>query len=233
MANPPFNQDDWGAGEMDNDPRWVYGIPRGNANYAWIQHFLYHLNDNGVAGFVMANGSLTSSSNGDDEIRKNMVDRLVVDCIVALPEKLFYSVTIPVCLWFCSKAKARRSGESRDHILFLDCRKMGRLYDRTHKTIDDNEIERIAKTYHDWVADSDDYKDIEGFCKSVSIQEVAEANYMLTPGRFVGLAPEEEDDEPYEEKMKRLTSELSVLFKQSDELKAQIRQKLGELGYEL
>lgn len=233
MANPPFNQDDWGAGEMDKDPRWVYGIPRGNANYAWIQHFLYHLNDNGVAGFVMANGSLTSSSNGDDEIRKNMVDRLVVDCIVALPEKLFYSVTIPVCLWFCSKAKVRRSGESKDHILFMDCRKMGRLYDRTHKTIDDDEIESIAKTYHDWVANSDEYKDVEGFCRSVSILEVAEANYMLTPGRFVGLAPEEEDDEPYEEKMKRLISELSQLFDESDKLKKEISDNLRGLGFEL
>ena len=152
---------------------------------------------------------------------------------VALPEKLFYSVTIPVCLWFCSKAKNRRTGESRDHILFMDCRKMGRLYDRTHKTIDDDEIERIAKTYHDWIDNSPEYQDVEGFCKSVSIQEVAESNYMLTPGRFVGLAPEEEDNEPYEEKMKRLTSELSELFKESDRLKDQIKKQLGELGFDL
>lgn len=232
MANPPFNQDKWGADELENDPRWVYGVPRGNANYAWIQHFLYHLNDNGVAGFVLANGSLTSNTNGDGEIRKNLVDRLVVDCIVALPEKLFYSTGIPVCLWFCSKQKVRRDDPTKEQILFIDCRKMGHLYDRTHKTIDDDEIQRIADTYHNWLAGKD-YEDIAGFCKAVPISEVAESGYMLTPGRYVGLAPEEEDDEPYEEKMKRLTGELKDLFEESHRLEEEIRANLKALGFEI
>lgn len=231
MANPPFNQDNWGAGEMNNDPRWVYGIPRGNANYAWIQHFLYHLNDNGVAGFVLANGSLTSNTNGDGEIRKNLVDSLIVDCIVALPAKLFYSTPIPVCLWFCSKQKIKRKNSTREQILFIDCRKMGRLYDRVHKTIDDDEVIRIADTYHHWI-NGFGYEDIQGFCKAVSVLDVAASDYMLTPGRYVGLAPEK-DSEPYEEKMKRLTSELSGLFKESHILEEEIRKNLEMLGFEL
>jgi type I restriction enzyme M protein len=232
MANPPFNQDKWGADELVNDPRWVYGTPRGNANYAWIQHFLYHLNDNGVAGFVLANGSLTSNTNGDGEIRKNLVDRLVVDCIIALPEKLFYSTGIPVCLWFCSKSKCRRADPTKDQILFMDCRKMGRLYDRTHKTIDDPDIKRIADTYHCWQK-GEGYEDVQGFCKSVPVADVAASDYMLTPGRYVGLAPEEEDSEPYEEKMKRLTSELGELFKESHRLEEEIKKNLGALGFEI
>lgn len=231
MANPPFNQDKWGADELANDPRWVYGVPRGNANYAWIQHFLYHLNDNGVAGFVLANGSLTSNSNGDGEIRKNLVDRMVVDCIVALPEKLFYSTGIPVCLWFCSKSKVRRTDDTRNQILFIDCRKMGRMYDRTHRTIDDSEIEKIASTYHNWLAGKG-YEDEPGFCKAVPISEVAESGYVLTPGRYVGLAPEEEDSEPYEEKMKRLTSELGGLFEESHKLEEEIKKNLAALGFD-
>ena len=232
MANPPFNQDDWGADELEDDPRWVYGVPRGNANYAWIQHFLYHLNDNGVAGFVLANGSLTSNTNGDGEIRRNLVNCRVVDCIVALPEKLFYSVTIPVCLWFCSKSKIRRENDTRNQILFIDCRKMGRLYDRTHKTIDDEDIQKIADTYHNWL-NADGYEDVLGFCKSENISEVAESDYMLTPGRYVGLPPEEEDSEPYEEKMKRLTSELNELFQESHRLEEEIRKNMGALGFEM
>lgn len=232
MANPPFNQDKWGADELQNDPRWVYGVPRGNANFAWVQHFLYHLNDNGVAGFVLANGSLTSKTNSDDEIRKNLVDRMVVDCIVALPEKLFYSTGIPVCLWFCSKSKVRRVDPTRNEILFIDCRKMGRLYDRTHKTIDDQDIMKIADTYHNWLK-GEGYKDIPGFCKAATIKEVAESEYMLTPGRYVGLAPEEEDSEPYEEKMQRLTKELSGLFEESYKLEEQIKSNLESIGFKL
>jgi len=232
MANPPFNQDKWGAEKVTNDPRWIYGVPRGNANYAWIQHFLYHLNENGVAGFVLANGSLTSNTNGDGEIRKNLVDKHVVDCIIALPEKLFYSTGIPVCLWFCSKSKVRRADATKDQILFIDCRKMGRLYDRTHKTIDDPDIQKIAGTYHNWLAGKD-YEDVAGFCKAASIADVADSGYMLTPGRYVGLAPEEEDSEPYEEKMKRLTSELGQLFEESHRLEAEIKKNLEALGFKI
>ncbi len=181
---------------------------------------------------VLANGSLTSNTNGDGEIRKNLVDRQVVDCIVALPEKLFYSTGIPVCLWFCSKSKIRREDDTKDKVLFIDCRKMGRLYDRTHKTIDDDEIEKIASTYHNWLAGKG-YEDVQGFCKSVPISEVAESDYMLTPGRYVGLAPEEEDSEPYEEKMKRLTSELGELFKESHRLEEEIKKNLKALGFEI
>lgn len=232
MANPPFNQDKWGADELQNDPRWVYGVPRGNANYAWIQHFLYHLNDNGVAGFVLANGSLTSNTNGDGEIRKNLVDRMVVDCIVALPEKLFYHTTVPVCLWFCSKKKVRRTDPTKDRILFIDCRRMGHLYDRTHKTIDDDEIQKIAGTYHKWLA-GEGYADERGFCRSVPISEVAESGYMITPGRYVGLPPEKEDDEPYEEKMERLTGELKDLLEESYRLEKELRANLKTLGFEI
>ncbi len=232
MANPPFNQDQWGADELVGDPRWKYGTPRGNANFAWVQHFLYHLNDNGVAGFVLANGSLTSNTNGDGEIRKNLVEGRVVDCIVSLPEKLFYSTGIPVCLWFCSKAKPRREDPTKDSVLFIDCRKMGRLYDRTHKTIDDPDIDRIASTYHSWQNGSG-YEDVQGFCKSVPIEDVAASGYMLTPGRYVGLAPEEEDSEPYEEKMKRLTYELGGLFEESHRLEEEIKKNLKALGFEI
>ena len=231
MANPPFNQDKWGADELAIDPRWVYGTPRGNANYAWIQHFLYHLNENGVAGFVLANGSLTSNTNGDGEIRKNLVEGHVVDCIVALPEKLFYSTGIPVCLWFCSKQKVRRTNDTRDQILFIDGRKMGRLYDRTHKTIDDPEIEKIASAYHTWIA-GEGYEDVLGFCKAVQISDVAASDYMLTPGRYVGLAPEEEDAEPYEEKMKRLAGQLRDLFDESHRLENEIRDNMKALGFD-
>jgi len=232
MANPPFNQDKWGAEKVTSDPRWVYGVPKGNANYAWIQHFLYHLNENGVAGFVLANGSLTSNTNGDGEIRKNLVDKRVVDCIIALPEKLFYSTGIPVCLWFCSKSKARRTDSTKDQILFIDCRKIGRLYDRTHKTIDDPDIQKIAATYHNWLAGKD-YEDVAGFCKAAAISEVADSGYMLTPGRYVGLAPEEEDTEPYEEKMKRLTTELGQLFEESHRLETEIKKNLEALGFKM
>lgn len=232
MANPPFNQSKWGADELKDDPRWVYGVPRGNANYAWIQHFLYHLNDKGVAGFVLANGSLTSNTNGEGEIRKNMVDGLIVDCIIALPEKLFYSTGIPVCLWFCSKSKHRRTDNTRNQILFIDCRRMGRLYDRTHKTIDDPDIQKIADTYHNWLS-GENYEDVKGFCRAVPISEVAKSGYALTPGRYVGLPPEEEDPEPYEEKMKKLTGELKDLFEESHKLEEEIRKNLDALGFKI
>ena len=157
---------------------------------------------------------------------------MVVDCIVALPEKLFYSTGIPVCLWFCSKKKVKRTDDTRNQILFIDCRKMGQLYDRTHKTIDDDEIMKIAGTYHNWLAGKD-YEDVAGFCKAVPITQVAESGYMLTPGRYVGLAPEEEDSEPYEEKMTRLTAELGQLFEQSHKLEDEIRKNLEALGFKM
>lgn len=218
MANPPFNQKDWGAGEMKNDPRWVYGEPKGNGNYAWIQHFLYHLNDHGVAGFVLANGSLTSTTKGDDEIRRKMVESGVVDCIIMLPDKLFYTVPLSVCLWFCSKEKKYRSGKSKEDILFIDCRAMGRMYDTKHRTIDDEEIEQISNTYHTWKANSEEYDDVVGFCKSVPISVVVEGDCELIPGKYVGFI--NNDDSKYD--VETIKLELKGLFEESNRLEKEI-----------
>lgn len=233
MANPPFNQKEWGQEQVQNDPRWIYGTPPdNNANYAWIQHFLYHLNENGMAGFVLANVALTTEQNGEDLIRKNLVEKPIIDCIISMPEKLFYTVTIPVSLWFCSKSKARRKDKTRDQILFIDCHKMGRLYDKKHRIIDDDDILKIADTYHAWLR-ADGYEDIPGFCKAVPLIDVAATNYMLTPGRYVGLCPEDGESGTYEEKMEQIASELKDLFEESHELENQIKNNLKLLGFEI
>lgn len=233
MANPPFNQDDWGLDQVKNDPRWVYGTPpNSNANYAWIQHFLYHLNENGIAGFVLANGALTTTQNGEDEIRKNMVEKSIIDCIISMPDKLFYKVTIPVSLWFCSKSKKRRTNDTKNRILFIRCNELGRMTDRTHKTIDDDEILRIADTYHKWVND-DGYEDVLGFCKSATISEIRENGYKLNPGLYTGYIPKSEGGVSFEEKMKNSTEELRNLLKESHSVEDELRKALKSLGYEI
>jgi type I restriction-modification system DNA methylase subunit len=199
LANPPFNMSDWGGERLREDARWKYGIPPvNNANYAWIQHFIHHLSPTGVSGFVMANGSMSTNTTSEGEIRKNIIEADLVDCMIALPGQLFYTTQIPVCLWFVARNK--KNGKFRDrrgHTLFIDARKLGSLIDRTHKDFSEEEIDKVAATYHAWRGEKDagEYNDVPGFCKSATTDEIREHGYVLTPGRYVGAA-EIEDDLP-------------------------------------
>jgi type I restriction enzyme M protein len=242
LANPPFNSSDWGGERLREDKRWVYGVPpTGNANFAWVQNFIYHLAPNGVAGFVLANGSLSSNQSGEDGIRKNMVEADVVDCIVALPGQLFYSTQIPVSLWFVSRNRKNGKGlegkllrDRSGEILFIDARKLGFMFDRTHRDLSDADIAQIADTYHNWRGDGPGtYEDVQGFCKSAKLEEVRTHGHVLTPGRYVGAEEVEDDGEPFEEKIKRLTAQLNEQFKESARLEAEIRSNLSKLGYGL
>ena len=231
LANPPFNIKDWGGNRLQDDVRWKYGIPpAGNANYAWISHMISKLSPNGIAGFVMANGSMSTTTTCEGEIRKNIIEAPsggLVDCIVTMPTNLFYTVTIPVCLWFVSKKRENR----KDKILFIDARKMGFMVDRKHRELSNEEIKQICNTYHNW-RDDKGYEDIQGFCKSASIEEVRGHEYILTPGRYVGIEEVEDDGEPFDEKMSRLTGELAEMFGKSRHLEDEIRERLGAIGYE-
>ena len=240
LANPPFNSSDWGGDRLREDRRWVYGVPpTGNANFAWVQHFIFHLAPNGVAGFVLANGSLSSNQSGEGEIRKNMVEADVVDCIVALPGQLFYSTQIPVSLWFVSRNKKNGKGlegkplrDRSGEILFIDARKLGFMADRTHRDLSDEDIAKIARTYHNWRGDGDGtYEDVAGFCKSAKLEEVRTHGHVLTPGRYVGAEEVEDDGEPFEEKMKRLTGQLHEQFAESKRLEKEIKMNLQLLGF--
>jgi type I restriction enzyme M protein len=235
LANPPFNDSDWGGERLREDVRWKYGVPPvGNANFAWVQHFIHHLAPNGIAGFVLANGSMSSNQSGEGEIRKGIIEADLVDCMIALPGQLFYTTQIPVCLWFVTRNKA--NGKFRDRrrqVLFIDARKMGSLIDRTHRELSDEEIARIATTYHAWRGEKDagKYEDVPGFCKSATVDEIESHGYVLTPGRYVGAEKAEDDEEPFEEKMKRLTAKLEEQFAESASLEAAIRKNLAGLGY--
>lgn len=231
LANPPFNISDWGGERLQEDVRWKYGIPpAGNANFAWLQHMLHHLSPaGGVAGTVLANGSLSSNTGNEGVIRKNMISDDVIECIVALPGQLFYSTGIPVSLWIMRKGK---TDAAKGKVLFIDARKMGKMVDRRVRELTDEDIGTIASTYQNW-RQGKEYEDRQGFCKAAALEEIAGQDYVLTPGRYVGIEEQEDDGEPFEEKMKRLTSELSVLFKESIELQEEIRQKLGAIGYEI
>ena len=235
LANPPFNISDWGGERVGNDKRWKYGTPpRGNANFAWVQHIVHHLAPNGIAGFVLANGSMSSGQSGEAEIRKNLIEAKLIDCMVALPGQLFYSTQIPACLWFL--ARNRRNGKLRNRrgeILFIDARKMGKMLDRTHRELTDEDINRITNTYHSWRGEkkSDVYADIPGFCKSATLDEVAKLNYVLTPGRYVGVEVQEEDSEPFEEKMGRLARQLSEQQDKAKKLDTTIADNLKALGF--
>lgn len=234
IANPPFNMKDWGRSRLMDDSRWTYGLPpENNANFAWVQHFISHLNTKGLAGFVLANGSLSSKTSGEGDIRQRLVTEGLVDCIVSMPAQLFYSTGIPACLWFISRDKIKRTNDSRNSILFIDARNMGEMIDRTHRQFSDDDVSKISNTYHMWKSGLSEYTDVQGFCKSSQISEVAQNDYILTPGRYVGLEDEEDDGEPFEDKMNKLTSELSVLFKESDKLKEEIKKNLGALGFEI
>ena len=237
LANPPFNMSDWGGERLREDGRWQYGSPHtGNANYAWVQHIIHHLSTNGIAGFVLANGSMSSNQSGEGEIRKAIVDADLVDCMVALPGQLFYNTQIPACLWFLTRNKRNgkfrnRSGET----LFIDARKLGVLIERVHRELTEDEIARIAQTYHAWRGEQDagEYEDVPGFCKSAKWEDIKAHGYVLTPGRYVGAEEVEDDDEPFEEKMLLLTAKLEEQFALSAKLEAEIRDNLNGLGYGL
>jgi type I restriction enzyme M protein len=204
LANPPFNVSDWRGELLRDDKRWQYGVPpAGNANFAWVQHIVHHLAPAGVAGFVLANGSISSNQSGEGEIRKRLVEADLVDCMVALPGQLFYSTQIPACLWFLARDK--QNGKFRDrsgHVLFIDARKMGRMVDRTHRELTDEDIARIANTYHAWRGEQEagEYVDVPGFCKSATLEEIHKHSHVLTPGRYVGAEAQEDDGEPFEKK---------------------------------
>ncbi len=233
IANPPFNDSDWHR--ADDDVRWKFGVPpKGNANFAWVQHFIHHLAPDGFAGFVLANGSMSSNQSGEGEIRKAIIEADLVDCMVALPGQLFYSTQIPVCLWFLSKNK--HDGKRRDRrkqTLFIDARKLGTLIDRVHRELTDADIAKIVGTYHAWRGEkgAGKYEDIAGFAKSSTIGEIASHGHVLTPGRYVGAEKVEDDGEPFEEKMARLVAELNGQFIESAKLETAIRANMGGLGY--
>ncbi|MEP0807267.1 MAG: SAM-dependent DNA methyltransferase [Chloroflexota bacterium] len=254
LANPPFNMSDWGGENLREDKRWKYGVPPvNNANFAWVQHFIYHLSPRGRAGFVLANGSMSSNTSGEGEIRKAIIEDDLVDCMVALPGQLFYSTQIPVCLWFLARDKSphphplsqreRGAGvrDRRGEVLFIDARKLGYMVDRVHRDLSDEDIALLANTYHAWRGDltpspsperRGEYRDIPGFCKSVTLDEIRAQGYVLTPGRYVGAAETEEDDEPFEQKMARLTVEWRALQGEARRLDETIEANLRGLGYD-
>ena len=250
LANPPFNDSDWGGERLKDDKRWKFGIPpAGNANFAWVQHFIYHLAPTGLAGFVLANGSMSSNQAGEGEIRKSIIEADLVDCMVALPGQLFYSTQIPVCLWFIARDKKNsRFRDRRGETLFIDARRMGTLIDRVHRELTYDDISKIADTYHAWRGDnvgadlrvSPDaqantqvraYEDIPGFCKSATTDDIRGHNYILTPGRYVGAAEVEDDGEPFEEKMAKLTAALREQTEQAKKLDQLIWANLEDIGY--
>lgn len=235
LANPPFNLKDWGAEHLQGDARWKYGIPpKNNANFAWMQHMIHHLTPTGRAGIVLANGSMSSNTSGEGEIRKSIIEDDLVDCMVALPGQLFYTTQIPACLWFLSRDKTNHASRDRcRQILFIDARKMGMMTDRTHRDLTDEDIERIAGTYHAWRGDegAGEYEDVPGFCRSVTVEEVAEQGYVLTPGRYVGAEDVDDDGEPFEERIERLTTELGEQLAESSELETEIRENMSAMGY--
>jgi type I restriction enzyme M protein len=235
LANPPFNDSDWRGELLRDDKRWVYGVPpAGNANFAWVQHFIWHLAPTGVAGFVLANGSMSTNQSGEGEIRRNIIEADLVDCMVALPGQLFYSTQIPVCLWFLARDK--RNGRFRDRrgeTLFIDARKMGTLVDRTHRELTDDDVAKIAGTYHAWRGDegAGEYADVPGFCHAATIEEIRSHGHVLTPGRYVGAAAAAEDDEPFDAKMRRLVAQPREQQAEAAQLDTAIVKNLEELGF--
>ena len=226
-SNPPFNYHPWHQEELTEDVRWKFGLPpAGNANYAWIQHMIHHLAPNGKIGLVLANGALSSQTSGESEIRKKIIEADLVEGIVAMPTNLFCSVTIPVTLWFISRNK-----KNKGKTVFIDARNLGTMVDRIHRELSDDDIQKIAKTVEAF--QNGQLEDEKGFCAVATLQDIAKQDYILTSGRYVGIEEQEDDGEPFEEKMAKLTSELSDLFAKSHELEDEIRRKLGAIGYEI
>lgn len=249
LANPPFNISDWSGEQLRDDQRWKYGVPpTGNANYAWLQHFIHKLSPNGTAGIVLANGSMNSNTGNEGEIRKNLIEAGLIDCMVSLPAQLFFNTQIPACLWFLARNKtnAASSGTGSkfrnrsNEILFIDARKLGVLINRRNKELTDKDLKQIADTYHNWrnclnpdSPDLSDYRDVEGFCKSATIEEVKKNNYILMPGKYVGTEEEATDGIPFEEKMQTLTATLAEQFAKRKDLEKTIKQNLKSIGYGL
>ena len=235
LANPPFNDSDWRGELLRNDKRWVYGAPpAGNANFAWVQHFIHHLAPTGTAGFVLANGSMSSNQSGEGEIRKAIVEADLVDCMAALPGQLFYATQIPVCLWFLAREKKNgRFRDRRGETLFIDARKHGTMVDRVHRELTDADVARIAGTFHAWRGDKDagEYADVPGFSKSASLNNIRAHGHVLTPGRYVGAGAADEDNEAFDEKMRRLVATLRQQQAEAGKLDATIAANLRELGY--
>ena len=243
LANPPFNVSDWGGERLRDDKRWEHGVPPvGNANFAWVQHFLYHLAPRGIAGFVLANGSMSSNQAGEGEIRKSIIEAGLVDCIIALPGQLFRSTQIPACLWFLRRG--RDGGERIGETLFIDARKLGHMLDRTRRDLSEEDIARVAGAYHAWRGQPNDspllgggegggegYADVPGFCKSATLEEIRKHGHVLTPGRYVGAAPQEDDGEAFEEKMARLSAQWREQQAEANRLDAAIEANLARLGF--
>jgi len=235
LANPPFNISDWNGEQLRDDIRWKYGVPPvGNANYAWLQHFIHKLSPSGTAGIVLANGSMNSNTSGEGDIRKNMIEAGIVDCMVALPAQLFYNTMIPACLWFLARDRTNHKFRNRSNeILFVDARNLGTMINRRNKAFTDEDIAKISRTYHAWRGEGSEYGDIAGFCKAATLDEVRANNYVLMPGRYVGTEEAEDDGVPFEEKMAELTAQLVDQFAKGIELQERIRENLKEIGYDL
>ncbi len=236
LANPPFNDSDWRGDQLRDDQRWQFGTPpTGNANFAWVQHFIHHLAPTGMTGFVLANGSMSSNQSNEGEIRKNIIEADMVDCMVAMPGQLFYSTQIPVCLWFLTRNKKNnRFRDRRGQTLFIDARKMGTLIDRVHRELSDEDIQTIADTYHAWRGDQEfqkTYEDIAGFCCSASLEDIRQHGHILTPGRYVGVEEEEDDGIPFEDKMAELTARLYQQMLEAEALDVVIKKNLARLGF--
>jgi type I restriction enzyme M protein len=236
LANPPFNDSDWRGDLLKDDKRWKYGTPpASNANFAWVQHFVYHLAPTALAGFVLANGSMSSNQSGEGEIRKNIIEADLVDCMVALPGQLFYSTQIPVCLWFIARDKRNsRFRDRRGETLFIDARQMGSMVDRVHRELTEEHIGKIGDAYHAWRGDKEceaKYEDVPGFCKAASLDDIRQHSHILTPGRYVGAPEIEDDGEPFEQKMERLTADLREQIAQAERLNGVIWANLQDLGY--
>ncbi len=232
LANPPFNVKDWGGDRLRNDQRWRYGQPpAGNANFAWVQHFLHHLAPRGIAGFVLANGSMSSNQSGEGDIRRNIIEARLVDCIVALPGQLFRSTQIPACLWFLNRGKPQE--QRPNETLFVDARQLGHLVNRTLRELSPEEIARIAGTYHAWRGKegTGSYEDVPGFCKSATREDIKRHSHVLTPGRYVGVPPQEDDGEPFNEKMTRLAAQWREQQAEAAQLDAKIAANLERLGF--
>ena len=229
LANPPFNQSDWGIDILQEDARWKYGTPpNGNANFGWMQHMLYHLAPRGVMATVLSNGSLSSNTSGEGDIRKNLVDEDLVECIVALPKQLFYNTGIPACIWFLRREKANHSRE----VLFIDASEMGYMKDRVHRDLSDEDIDKICNTYHAW-RKGEGYENVKGYCKSATIEKIQKHGYVLTPGRYVGIEDEEDDGIPFVDKMAELTATLKQQMNKEEELNQEIVMQLAKIGIEL
>ncbi len=235
LANPPFNDSDWSGDLLRNDPRWQYGVPpAGNANFAWLQHMIYHLSPKGILACVLANGSLSSQSGGEGAIRRSLVEHDLVDCIVALPKQLFYNTGIPACIWFLSRKRMGNGDRKRTgEVLFIDASGLGRMEDRTHRVFDDEDIRKITDTYREWRSKENAYEDVKGFCKSAKTEELEKHGFVLTPGRYVGIPDEADDGVPFEEKISALTATLKGQMEKEKALNDEIEKQLGKVGFKI